>query len=90
MSRKTTDHITGAQQIIGELGLRELPRTLVVDGVAVATDVLERNYATDARAVNVLARQRAAASAVLVPPSVARPVLAGPGGVSRPCRCCRN
>ena len=41
--------------------LRELPRTLVVDGVEVATDVLERNYATDARPVNVLARQRAAA-----------------------------
>ena len=48
-------------EVLRELGLRELPRTLVVDGVAVATDVLERNYATDARAVNVLARQRAAA-----------------------------
>ena len=46
---------------LGELGLRELPRTLVVDGVEVATDVVERNYATDARTVNVLARQRAAA-----------------------------
>ncbi len=48
-------------EVLRELGLRELPRTLVVDGVEVATDVLERNYATDARAVNVLARQRAAA-----------------------------
>ena len=26
MSRKTTDHITGAQQIIGELGLPEAQR----------------------------------------------------------------
>lgn len=48
-------------EVLRELGLRELPRTLVVDGVEVATDVLERNYAPDARPVNVLARQRAAA-----------------------------
>lgn len=46
---------------LGELGLRELPGSLVVDGEEVATDVVERNYATDARPVNLLARQRAAA-----------------------------
>ena len=46
---------------LGELGLRALPGSLVVDGEEVATDVVERNYATDARPVNVLARQRAAA-----------------------------
>lgn len=46
---------------LGELGLRELPGSLVIDGEEVATDVVERNYATDARTVNVLARQRAAA-----------------------------
>ena len=46
---------------LGELGLRELPGSLVVDGEEVATDVVERNYATDARPVNVLARQLAAA-----------------------------